>query len=251
MNVTKPLRYVGFALLGIILIVGYPIESAAQQENQQDSQELETRVFDIEHYSTQGELRPIMVIFEVMWSFDERLKTLLVRAPRELMPAIARVVERSDVATPRTPSIELTMHVLLASGEEGQEPLPQMLDAVTEQLRSVFQFQSFRLLETAIARGVHGEGLSVQGVLPLQTEGVSHPAYMMRGDLSVTSGSDGSRIVRFEKFIFRSSIRVGGEVHDIQIATSIEIAEGQQAAVGKASVADNALILVMSTKLID
>ena len=251
MNVTKPWRSVGIALVGIVLIAGCPIDGDAQEENQQDRQELETRVFDIEHYSSEFELRPIMNIFQVMWSFDERLKTLLVRAPGELMPAIARVVERLDVPAPRTPSVELTMHILLASEEERQEPLPPTLDAVTEQLRSALPYQSFSLMETAIVRGVNGEALSIQGVLPLQTEGVRHHEYQMRGALHVTSASDESRVVRFENFSFSTQMRVGGENHNIQISTSIEIAEGQQAVVGKAAVGDSALILVMSTKLIN
>ena len=251
MNVARRRRFVGIVLLGIILIAGYPPESAAQQQEQEDEgQRLETRVFEIQH-AGQTELRPLMRMFDVRWTFDERLKTLLVRAPRDIMPAIAQVVERFDVAAPRTPSVELTMHILLATKEERQEQLPPMLDAVAEQLRGVFAYRSFRLLETAIVRGVDGEDVSVQGVLPLQTEGVSHPSYLMRGTLYVISGSNDTRVVRFDNFMFNSSIRVTGDYHDIQIMTSIEIAEGQQAVVGKASIADNALILVMSTKLID
>ena len=73
----------------------------------------------------------------------------------------------------------------------------------------------------------------------------------MRGALHVTSASDESRVVRFENFSFSTQMRVGGENHNIQISTSIEIAEGQQAVVGKAAVGDSALILVMSTKLIN
>ncbi len=251
MNVARLWRSVGIVLLGIILTAGYPPESAAQQQEQEDEgQRLETRVFEIQH-AGQTELRPLMNMFEVRWTFDERLKTLLVRAPRDIMPAIAQVVERFDVAAPRTPSVELTMHILLATEEERQEPLPPMLDAVTEQLRSVFAYRSFRLLETSIVRGIDGEGVSVLGVLPLQIEGLRYPEYQMSGTLHVTPGSDDSRVVRFDRFSFTSQITVGAENHNIQITTSIEIAEGQQAVVGKAAVGDSALILVMSTKLID
>jgi hypothetical protein len=250
MHVIRPWRLVGALLLGIFLTAGHPIESAAQQANQNETEEWETRVFEIEH-AGRDEVNRILDMFEARWTFDERLKTLLVRSPGNIMPAIAQVVERFDVAAPRTPSVELTMHVLLASGEEREDLLPSPLSDVVDQLRGVFPYRSFRLLETAVARGVDREQLSIQGVLPLQIEGVRHPAYMMRGTLYVTPGTDDARVVRFENFIFQSSVRIGGEQHDIQIMTTIEIAEGQQAVVGKASVADNALILVMSTRLID
>ncbi len=229
-----------------------PMGALAQQgQEQAEPQQLETAVFEVQHAS-ELDLRPILNMFMVRWSFDSRLKAVMVRAPEELMPAIEQAVRRFDVPSRAAPSVELTTFILVATNDGRQQALPAHLDPVVEQLRGVLPYRVFNSLDSAIARGVDQEVIQLQGVMP-QIPGAApgNPNYFLRAGLVVTSGSDDRRIVRLDNFQFNTNIQLSDRSHDVSIGTSIDITEGQHAVVGKASVGASALILVMSARIID
>ena len=78
-----------------------------------------------------------------------------------------------------------------------------------------------------------------------------NPDYSLRAALIVTAESGDRRMVRLDNFQFHTEIRLPDQVHDVSIGTSIDIYEGQHAVVGKASVGDSALILIMSARIIN
>ncbi len=123
---------------------------------------------------------------------------------------------------------------------------------MVEQLRGVLPYSVFNSLDSAIARGVNQEVIQLQSVMP-QVPGAApgNPNYALRAGLIVTAGSDDRRIVRLDNFRFETNIQLSDRSHDVSIVTSIDIAEGQHAVVGKASVGDSALILIMSARIID
>ena len=247
-------RQTRFAVLLIFALTLAPLGALAapgQQQPEPEQQPLETRVFEVQH-AGELDLRPILNMFGVRWSFDSRLKTLIVRAPGEIMPAIEQVVRRFDVAAPATPSVELTTFILVATNDGPQQALPPQLDPVVEQLRGVLPYRVFNALDSAIARGVDREVISVQGVMP-QVPGAApgNPDYSLRAGLIVTAESGDRRMVRLDNFQFHTEIRLPDQVHDVSIGTSIDIYEGQHAVVGKASVGDSALILIMSARIIN
>ena len=185
-------RQTRFAVLLIFALTLAPLGALAapgQQQPEPEQQPLETRVFEVQH-AGELDLRPILNMFGVRWSFDSRLKTLIVRAPGEIMPAIEQVVRRFDVAAPATPSVELTTFILVATNDGPQQALPPQLDPVVEQLRGVLPYRVFNALDSAIARGVDREVISVQGVMP-QVPGAApgNPDYSLRAGLIVTAES--------------------------------------------------------------
>ena len=247
-------RQTRFTVLLIFALTLAPLGALAEQGQEQpepEQQPLETGVFEVQHASL-NDLRPILNIFGVRWSFDSRLKTLIVRAPGEIMPAIEQVVRRFDVAAPPAPSVELTTFILVATNDGPQNALPPQLDPVIEQLRRVLPYKVFNSLDSVIARGVDHETVSVQGVMPqIPGAALGNPDYSLRAGLVVTAGSDGRRMVRLAELQFQTQIRLPDQHHDVSIGTSIDIYEGQHAVVGKASVGDSALILIMSARIIN
>ena len=266
-------RQATFTILLMFTVTLAPLGALAQP----NQVPLETGVFEVQH-ATQLELEPILEMFKVafgpvQWSFDSRRKMLIVRAPGEIMPAIERVVRRVDVPAPAARSIELTAFILMATNDAAQQAragspadlldrmasvyngsgrwraLPPQLGPVVEQLRGVLPYRVFNFLDSAIVRGVDKEVIEVQGVMP-QIPGVAPDPpnhYYLRAELIVTGEPDDRRVVRLDNLRFRTTAPHRG----VSIETSIEIAEGEYAVVGKTSVGDNALILIMNVRVID
>ncbi len=249
------------ALLTAVVLTSPPTAVAQERtvteqiREDQVMRDWETRVIQVQ-YAERNALGRILSMFEARYTFDERLRTLIVRAPAEIMPAIVQVVDRFDQPAPAAPtpvSVELTTYIVLASTSAIESrALPAALDPVIEQLRTVLNYDSFSLLETVISRGVDGEDMSVNGVMPVIAGMRSiNPEYGLHGRFFVRRGTEGRNVVRVDNLEFSARIYLEETSPRVQIATAIEIADGQQAVVGKATVGDSALILVMSVRVID
>ncbi len=247
-------------VLCVATIATVPLDARAQDAAEavtviRDMSGWETRVIQVEHAERRA-LAEILSMFEARYTFDSRSRTLVVRAPAEIIPAIVQVIDRFDQPTPAPPtpiSVELTTYIVLASASAVEaQALPPALDPVIEQLRTVLHYDSFSLLDTVISRGVNGENMSVNGVMPVVAGMRSiNPEYGLHGRFFVRPGAEGRNVVRVDDLEFTARIYLEETSPSVQIATAIEIADGQQAVVGKATVGNSALILVMSVRVID
>ena len=255
-------NFIVIVVLLTAVLIASPPTVLAQERTLQDQvqqgqymRDWETRVIRVEH-AERNALNRILGMFEARYTFDERLSTLIVRAPAEIIPAIVQVVERFDQPAPAPPTpvgVELTTYIVLASTSGvGGRPLPGALDPVVEQLRPILQYDSFSLLDTVISRGVDGGRIAVTGIMPV-IDGLQpiNPVYEMRGRLFVRPGTDDRNVVRVDDLGFEAKIYLEEIAPNVQIGTSIDIADGQQAVVGKATVDESALILVMSVRVIE
>ena len=247
-------------VLSIVIFAAGPLKATAQDVAEsvtviRDMRDWETRVIQVPH-AERTALRHILSMFEARYTFDERLRTLVVRAPAEIMPAIEQVVERFDQPTPRVPSlnVELTAHVLLASTASGENVgVPQALSSVTDQLRQALNYQSFTLLDTVITRGVDGRDVAIKGILPAIPGTRTNPGYELAARLNVLNDdAENGRVIRVQSFAFEAGMSFpDGGFYEVQIGTTINVREGQFAVVGKTAVSDNALIVVVSARVID
>ena len=94
------------------------------------------------------------------------MKVISVRAPKEVLTAIEESLQRLDVPQVPAKNVQLEAYLLTASGQGSSVNIPGDLEPVIKQLKSVFNYQGFRLLGTLSWRGRDGTGGDVSGLLP-------------------------------------------------------------------------------------
>lgn len=185
-------------------------------------------------------------------------------APGEPEPQ-AEPVERRN--------IELTIHLLFAMADDNDEPLPPELEPVAESLRPVFPYPAYRYADTIFIRGRHGHTMQTHGAL-MGAGGNRRGDYRLSTGVTLSEPQAGERrSIRLDHFQFGVSVtkvsdpqppsprpmrprpapvRASPEQHDVGISTEMEIIEGRNTVVGKASLGgEEALFVVVSARVQD
>jgi hypothetical protein len=157
---------------------------------------------------------------------------------------------------PQATNIELTVYLLsgVAQGDTADE-VPQDLVPTVKQLRSIFNYKSYKLTESFMLRGRLGGGASAQGILP-GSAGI-HYEFRYASALASSETSPLIRINALRIVLTNNYYRRGADGKTIpdplaSISTDLDIREGQKTVVGKSSISStgDALILVIVPKLI-
>jgi len=183
------------------------------------------------------------------------------------MQMAEEIIKRYDVARGTAPTgnrnIELIVYMLMASpkGTAG-EAVPADLEPVTKQLKSLFGYTDFRLLDSALIRT--REGVVAMSSGNAGTNNPELPNATSPYNLSIRSAnvvpSDRGNAIRLDGFKF--GIRVpyavnppqpGFQYSEVGINTELDVREGQKVVIGKAKVtnSDSALVLVVTARAID
>lgn len=169
-----------------------------------------------------------------------------------LMAAAIRA--QAPVPPQQQGNLELTVYLLsgVAQGEAADD-VPQDLVSTVKQLRSIFNYKSYKLAESFMLRARLGGGAKATGIVP----GESGMHYDFQyGYVSATSDNPPLfRINGLRINLTRPPRRLGGETVIDTVAsihTDLDIREGQKTVVGKSSVnsTGDALILVIVPKLV-
>ena len=187
---------------------------------------------------------------------DADLKVISVRAPKEVLAAIEESLQRLDVPQAPAKNVQLETYLLTASGQGSSANIPADLEPVIKQLKSVFNYQGFRLLGTMSWRGRDGTGGDVNGLLPSVSSDSAEPSlYSFRiHSVGITSEGKESTIRINDLTLQLSFVLKGGSHHyEVRINTSVDAKEGQKVVVGKANIdnADSALILILTAKVVE
>src|SRR5262245_53425267 len=223
-----------------------------QLEREAEQKEWQTRIFDIK-YANLMELQQILGLFRADIRSPQvgpngTLRALSVRAPKEIMPAIEETIRRFDVPPPPKKSVELTMFVVSATQQPSAATMPPALQPVITELRKVLSYTGFQLLDTMIIRGVDGETPNYNGLLPPFASGISNPIpYSFRAILRLHINEQKEPILRLDDMRFNARTNFG----EVGLSTDVEVPRGQQVVVGKVTVGDSALILVISSRMLD
>ncbi len=172
--------------------------------------------------------------------------SIAVRGRPEAVEAIEAALKKIDVPPPVAPDVELTVYLIeaLSAGAHAVPagaPFPAGLEPVVKQLRGVFAYRDYRVMESFVMRVRSGTGGSNNGAIGDNGHYSLHFA-----SLTSTEKPNGH------------SIRVSGlglgleaGMSSSQIQTDIDIGEGQKAVVGKTSLPNLAVILVLSARVVD
>jgi hypothetical protein len=238
---------------------GAPPQSAASGGS-------ETRIFDIK-YTDVNVLAQVLSVFGAQINPSPQLHVLSVRAPKEIMPAIADAIQRLDVPPPPPPqpapskSVELTIYVINAADQPDGAPLPAPLQPVINQLRTVLSYKAFQVVDTQVIRGMNGRQVQSSGHMPFVPKALSvgietpPPSIYQFNTTFRVRGTDKEPVVFLEGMKFGVQVpnfQSGAwQYYNVGINSDVEIPRGQQVVVGKTTIGERALILVMSAKVLD
>lgn len=188
-----------------------------------------------------------MVVGEQNVTVDSASATLVVKASPAVMPAVEQVVKELDTASLPARNIELTFYILEATKQPIADaaPLPADLQPAINQLKSVFSYQGFRLLDTALVRSRSGESAEASGQAQLDD---STTGYNLNLRPSVSSETHPATI-RIDNLHFQQWMKA---TH-VGFSANVDLKEGQRAVIGKTSMegSRSAFILVASGRIVD
>ncbi len=186
---------------------------------------------------------------------------LVLSGYKDAVAAFEEIVKQLDVPPVVKKDVETTVYLIIASAQSASAiPLSPDLDPAVKQLKNIFNYKSFRLLESFVLRSRDGENGQTNGFLPpLENLPPGNKiSYQFQYNEVSIDGSDNARVAHFHHLSL--SIRVpiavptGTTNEDARIATDVDVPEGKKVVIGKTSAlegADGALILVISAKVVD
>jgi hypothetical protein len=182
------------------------------------------------------------------------LKVISVRAPKEVLAAIEESLQRLDVPQVPAKNVQLEAYLLTASGQGSSVNIPADLEPVIKQLKSVFNYQGFRLLGTMSLLGRDGTPGSVSGLLPPVSDSTQPTSCTFRVRSVAITSEEKEPTIRINDLVLQLDFRDKLSMpRNAIISTSIDVHEGQKVVVGKANIdnADSALILILTAKVVD
>jgi uncharacterized Zn-finger protein len=244
--------------IALALMLLLPIGTWAQEKKEEPKPEQTSKVFEVRPGNVEritGALRNLVGHDAV--KTDRNLGMIVVRTQPELMPAVEQVVRRLDTAVPIPNNVEITVFLLEASREPAAgASIPAELQPTVAQLRNIFAYQNFQLLDTAVLRSRSMQTANVNGVLSVVSFGKDFTLpYQVRLRPMVQT-DDKARSIRIDDLRFATQVPVDSAGHPrvtASIEAEIDVREGQKVVVGKTGLegTKRALILVLSGKIVD
>lgn len=210
-------------------------------------------------------LARLLDVFKAKYTYDDRLRTILVYAPKDVVAQMRRVVEEldrpgSEAAIGR--NIEMTLAFLRCSTKapEAASALPADLEPVARQLRAVTQYKDIQLWDTVPLHLQEGKETTQDLRLPGRLPEISGSFTMAHIQIHTESVGrrDSGRYVRFSRLSIRFripySISTGNfQFMDAGLNTAGDFKEGQKTVVGKVSGSEDesAIFAVISLKVLD
>jgi hypothetical protein len=235
----------------LLLALLFTVSLQAQEKDQ-------TRLFTLK-YADGRELNRILSAFGAKVDWESNSNTLAVHGSKESIEGVAEALKTLDVPH-KVRDVELTFYLLIASEKPGPgETLPPTLSPVLTQLRGIFQYKDYRLLQTSFVRVRDGERVSTSGLLPTMNPDVKvNPTYSIQANRVRVAPDDKDSSVRLEQLAVQLKIPVMTSAQSIDmttanISTDVDIRDGQKIVVGKANVtsAQDAVIVVVTAKLVN
>lgn len=194
----------------------------------------------------------LLRVFPGDFRADDKLRTIVVFAPKEVVEQIRKVVSEldrpgSEAAIGR--NIEMTMTFLKCSAKApatGAPALPADLESVAKQLRAATQYKDIALWDIV---PVHAqEGRRVEQSLHLPG---SPATVLIQIDPESVGRKDQGRYVRLSNIRFR--FQFSNPTSELSLSTAGDFMEGQKTVLGKVSGLDDdtAIFVVIALKVLD
>ena len=196
-------------------------------------------------YADARHVADVLSVFGYGIRSDRELHVVAVSAPAQAMAAVEDAIKRLDVPAAEPKDVELIVHLVVASEQASAGAgVPSDLEPVVDELKKIFSYKSFHLLDSIVLRTQPGNKASADGVI-----GDSRTPYRFEVQPSnVTEGPQG-RLIRLDNLFL--NLHMPGD-RNAGIHTEITVREGQRAVVGKSNMGiDQSLILVVTAKVVE
>lgn len=224
-----------------------------------------TRVITLKHANVSQILHtmgPLLPGTGVAVSNDN--ERMILRGPKDTVTGFEEIIKQLDVPPVVKRNVETTVYMVVASSQAGNgAAMPAELDPVMKQLKAVFPYKGYRILDSFVLRSRDGERGETSGFVPQVAEsngpGNRKIIYQFTYGHVRVDGGDAGRVIRYDGLKLGTKTPVGdgkGGISyvDTGISTDVDVPEGKKVVVGKTSAvegSDGALILVISAKVVD
>ncbi|MGH9618808.1 MAG: secretin N-terminal domain-containing protein, partial [Bryobacteraceae bacterium] len=202
---------------------------------------------------------------------NNALKAVVLRGDPQAVAKAKEIIQKLDVPQAKTSerNIVLTMYVIGATNKPAPAAakMPESLQPVVRQLKAIFPYSSYSLLDSMLLRSREGTDISTTSTLkffPSQppSAGEMQSICNISYHLSPQHGAETSNAVRLSEFRFDARIpfvfgsTAAGATTQFQqvrvgFKTTLDLPEGKKAVVGKTDIdkGDAALFVVLSAKV--
>ncbi|HXM45703.1 MAG TPA: secretin N-terminal domain-containing protein [Bryobacteraceae bacterium] len=204
------------------------------------------RVFTLK-YADARNVANVLAVFGYGIKADRDLHVVAVSAPAETMAAVEDAIKRLDVPAAAPRDIDLIVYLVVASEQPSAGvALPPELQPVADELRKIFSYKSFRLLDSIVLRTQPGNKAEAKGVIA-QPDSGAKTQYSFGVIPSAVTEDPKGRLIRLDNL--NLNIHLPGD-YVAGIQTEITVREGQRVVVGKSNMGtDKSLILVVTAKV--
>jgi hypothetical protein len=201
------------------------------------------RVFLLK-YADARNVASVLEVFGYGIKADRDMHVVAVSAPAEAMSAIEDAVKRLDVPTAASRDIDLIVYLVMASEQPSASGnLPPELEPVADEMKKIFSYKSFRLLDSILLRTQPGNRATASGTIPT---GESKTMYSFDVRPSAVTEDPKGRLIRLDNL----NLTMNGGNNNAGIHTEIAVREGQRVVVGKSNMGSGgSLILVVTAKV--
>jgi len=203
----------------------------------------------------------LLGVFQAQMNADEKLRTIVVYAPKDVVDQMRKVVNEldrpgSDAAIGR--NIEMTMTFLKCSVKAAAggsaAALPADLEPVAKQLRAATQYKNIEVWDVVPLHLQEGKGTQQSLRLPGSPPGPAFPPIVQLNMRPESVGrKDQGRYVRFDSITIGFRIPTGTIAMESNLSTAGDFMEGQKTVLGKVSGVDEdtAIFVVIALKILD
>ena len=250
-------------LLFALLLIALPL--AAQEAKKEDEKITaqaaapSVQKLFLLKYADPAKVADLLRVFNASVSLNSDMHALAVKTtPGPSMAAIEEAIQRLDVPSAASKNIEMTAYLLIGGETAGTEPsaMPKELDSVVTQLKNAFAFKSYRLLDILALRTRVGQHASTSSVgRPIQI-GTNSPAPTTQFRINSAGIGSDETTVRIDGLNLNTRIPVQSSpgqysFSEVGLQADVDIKQGQKVVIGRVSVAESALFVVLTAQVVN
>jgi hypothetical protein len=260
------LAIISSSILAAAMLAGQEKPAEPKKEAEQGS--MEAAIIPVKTLTGDSfdRLVNMLRVFNVKYSADNKLRTILVYAPKDVVAQIRRVVEQldrpgSEAAVGR--NIEMTMTFLRCSIKPSgsDAPIPTDLEPVVRQLRAATPYKEVKVWETLPLHLQEGKETNQSIRLPTVLPDIpAVPTANIKISPESVIKKDAGRYVRFDRLSIGFRIPYATSRNPIQfqfmelgLNTAGDFKEGQKSVLGKIAGVDeeSAVFVVIALQVLD